>query len=548
MFCEQCGQELPANARFCSKCGNVVKNDAGEEKPAQKHISDRHLNPEWKDNIKEPGTKTQGRGGKILSTYLQKWKNLSSMAQKEKGVWIGSHAGALLLLCLLLAVIGLSGGKKAGKEWDGYLADMEAGKKIKEVRYEVYNGDRLDEYNSSSAQFDVDGRLTFYDASTTTPLIEKLEGAVPWTPDIRADGTKLYWDAVNYEMILFTWNDGCFYQHNGNGVICVKGKGESRTYNYTTVNDKKLVSASSYNGVTDQYSYDDDGKLVSWSHKGKQNEGTYTTYITTFTYDEAGNLVYVSRKSGSFQIFYYEYTYDEMGHPIRAAFYKHRSVLDVNWGLYIEDTYQYDDAGNLVSSVYRTGGEERHITYGENGNKTQEEEIRYDDEGKETGRTVWTYDAEENLTEEVEYDENKNMKRKVACAYDTEGNLIEEVEYDGNEKMKEKVVYTYDKKGNKTREERETYTVYGNKEYITSKVDSLYYDSGSLKSRVTTTYKYEANRDYSIVNLIDTSEEQETRPHPLGESTSESVGKWKVTYYTEEEIEAAQHAKEFKEL
>ncbi|MCM1088837.1 MAG: zinc ribbon domain-containing protein [Muribaculaceae bacterium] len=529
MFCEQCGQELPANARFCSKCGNVVKNDAGEEKPAQKHISDRHLNPEWKDNIKEPGTKTQGRGGKILSAYLQKWKNLSSMAQKEKGVWIGSHAGALFLLCLLLAVIGLSGGKKAGKEWDGYLADMEAGKKIKEVRYEEYSSGSGVLQKSSIAQFDMDGRLIFYDGPESiyaedNPLIEKLDGTLPWKLNIRMDENRLYWndEALDYNLLLFSSDEGCRYQYDENNKISslqFSHGGTRYTYScdYALINGRRLVTSSAYfsdHDVENQYSYDEDGNIICWVQKHSKNGMTTTTYTTNFIYDKAGNLIKISEDIGNATSYYYEYSYDDEGRSIRAGLYKHGSDMDVSWRLYAEDIRQYDDAGNLISSDYRDSGKKRHTTYGENGNKTQEEEIRYDDEGKETGKTVYTYDKEGNLTEEVEYDENGKTQRKVVC--------------------------TYDKKGNKTREESDTYTVYGNKEYITSKTKISYYDNGSVKSSVTTTYKYEANSDFSVVNQIDASEEQSTYTY--------LIGRWKVTYYTEEEIEAAQHAKEFKEL
>ena len=98
-------------------------------------------------------------------------------------------------------------------------------------------------------------------------------------------------------------------------------------------------------------------------------------------------------------------------------------------------TVEYDDDYNVIGTkTYEDGKLSMEITYDKDMDKPLVEQ-EYDEDGKKTDRTEYTYDANGNLLERsgsYSYDGETTTFKEV-CTYDANGNKLTEKEYRNNE-------------------------------------------------------------------------------------------------------------------
>lgn len=160
------------------------------------------------------------------------------------------------------------------------------------------------------------------------------------------------------------------------------------------------------------YTYDAEGKLVKSEGFG-YNE-VYTTYLTEFFYDAAGNL---SRKcEHTNEELMFEYLYDTQGRLVEG--YGHLAGVS-------HTVYTYDDAGKLLRSETEKDGELSggwQYTYDETGRLIREDQFRisngkrieltnsyiYDEQGRCVRYNLGGFQGEQSY-EEYTYDAAGNM-------------------------------------------------------------------------------------------------------------------------------------------
>ena len=194
---------------------------------------------------------------------------------------------------------------------------------------------------------------------------------------------------------------------------------------------------------TYEFSYDDDGNLVSYSYSALDSDDV------TISYNEDGTIASAQGTLSSRR-----YTYDEQG---RVA-----TMTLAEGGSSSTTTFAYDDAGNLVSELKRTDGATGHTqieyAYDEAGNLTRRvERDVLDDGGSGSIETGFAY----------EYDDAGNCIRTTISSSSVDGGVVDLATFEAS----------YDEAGRIT---RFAASVYGNSEPT---VETFTYDDrGALAS------------------------------------------------------------------
>ena len=241
--------------------------------------------------------------------------------------------------------------------------DAETGENDDLVTQYIYTYDGLIETIT-----DAEGRVTEYQYDPNSRLISQITYAQN-TPD----------QAIrSFE-----------YDARGNRTAVIDERGDRTEYKY-----------DSHNRLTEVKEPDPDGPL-----------GPLTAPITTFVYDERGNLKQVTDARNNIT----KYDYDSRNRVI--------SILDANLG---ETKYSYDKAGNLVSVTDELGRTTRHL-YDSRNRRTD----TFDPEG---GRTKFSYDLDDNLTSVTD-----PLNSTTTYIYDSRDRLVGIVDALGKT-----TTYTYD--------------------------------------------------------------------------------------------------------
>lgn len=183
----------------------------------------------------------------------------------------------------------------------------------------------------------------------------------------------------------------------------------------------------------------------------------------------------------------------------------------------------YDNEGNLICSKITEGHEHEDIPA--EGHEHEDipktyYEVYYITQYNETGKIT-------EYIRQIMVQGKKYTVYKEEYQYDEKGRLIEVNEF---EMLGSNSFYS-DYYGDVIRcSSGENIELHITKRY------EFEYGKSTIKGRVIN-YKYEANKDYSVVNLIETKE---------GEWWNiPNKNYWTITYYTEEEVEKYLHDKEF---
>ena len=373
--------------------------------------------------------------------------------------------------------------------WAGYETDAANGLRVKEVRFTTYSG-------VSTVCYDVEGNITdlliSYSHFDYEPFFEKALGIpVPFKyvfkyDDGDRDLKKRFPDYKLYIKRVFPSGGDSYQLVKNDGTYYLKYlKSSTDNYDYSIrcLEDGRCSEELRYGGRY-SCSYDSNGRVTNYI--GKPSE----------TSTDSGWEWYTRR----------EYTY-EGDSSYLESFY---SEDEGGWFEELEEeeeiiiTFEYDyDANNNLISV---------------------EEYAVTEEGQIYGALVHIW--------EYEYDENGN----VVCETDTvgsdEGDIVTTYRYQ------------YDNDGNMI--EECTYETFGSEEYMTHKTDYVYRRNTCVRRARDTDYKYEANADFSIVNLTDTDEGEWYYDYgEFHEGYDEVNDCWTVTYYTQEEVDQYMHDQEF---
>lgn len=118
MFCSKCGNELRGNEKFCGKCGTALESAVSDTAKSGAGIAAQKV-------IAEAGNTTSRIWHKIhkwLTDYLDTWRQLKNLGEKEKRLWFSIHAGVVLLFCGIAIILAVSGSSKVSEE----MGDMAA--------------------------------------------------------------------------------------------------------------------------------------------------------------------------------------------------------------------------------------------------------------------------------------------------------------------------------------------------------------------------------------------------------------------------------------
>ena len=422
-------------------------------------------------------------------------------------------------------------------EWIGYAAELEEGRHVKNAKAVTKSG-----YTIYDFSYDIDGLLTsayiYKDYNNLAEIAKLCAGAVPIPVE-----KKIHIDFSTTESNIFEEN-----------IAMEPG---TNTYSYNNNN------------------------IVKWQNsENKQNSGNNRTY--TINLDTGLALEAVSDGSGTKELALINTVSDN---DIRGSmncgnrwYYKYNNRNDI-YNISFDDSneiyckLQYDTDGrvtniDLVNKESRANNINIKITYDEAGRVKERRcsvytntsnkyiyicKIDYTDDGKPASIINKCIDARSfprytiisddtpcmaYYNRYYEYDESGNVRKKTIDEIDS-GNPQESI-------------YEYDTNGNLLSKQK--YTFYGGKPYITSQTEYKYNEHGQYAVKYSS-YQYEANSDFSIVNQINADEGEwgEWNNIKTDEKADEKVDKtpnirWEITYYTDEEIQQYLHDKEFKKL
>lgn len=503
MFCGECGNEMPESAEFCPRCGKRVKDEVKGDIPMRKESGDKSI------ATRQPG--------------------------KRKHLVLGIGI-ILVAACLVVVVCRVIGGilssekdavagkeypKGAVSEWIGYEAELANGLRVKKATY--YFGTR--EYTIT---YDPEGNTMGVVCSDLSDnrvycnkvdVINSVEGLLG---EYRID---------DYQMTKrnYVWGPGWNFDSESN-VVYIGDEKCKFNENGTILSESRIDYDGKKYSCT--FSYDPQGRLIERQYSGKtvSGEEPYEVY-TTYQYEKDLYLKEIvertsyGEKNRKSRISQYNYEYDSNGNISKGLYYE-KDYGDKELKLRRIYDYECDEEGNLVSEATTEGYE-----YGTESYYEKTCMRRYDTAGNLIERcTYCTVRGGVYITEKVVY---KNE-------YDTDGNLIE-VEIS---ELLRPADYDYDD-GKYTWHKESIDTM-----YPTTKIEYRY-GKAQVDEKITT-YKYEANADYSVVNLLEVSEGEWTETDNLLE-VSEGVWTeveadmcfWMITYYTDAEVEQYLHDKEF---
>lgn len=367
MFCKNCGNQLPDDAKFCDRCGNSVM---GYQMLKQKE--------------------TQNQGGEVEKTKK----------------WIKVGIAGLFIIVLLFGVF-----QVFRYETIYVLTEYESEYGSKNFTYDE-NGNCIEMkvYDASEA---ISYQYTYtydYNGNCIKELVYKENGQIDYSCSHE-------W---NYDE-----NGNCikYLSYDDNGTLYVDQKcnyGENTIEEYYYDKDSKSLEIYSiyeydqiqnklketdYFGEQREYGgyyetiYDENGNVLNLSY---HDENGSLSWRWEFEYDSLGNRVKALHydEDGKLE-FYYEYLYDENGNQIYGTYWEANDRDSyVEYG---HDEYDYDENGNLLTIKNTTGVTE--FIYDENGNRTEkivnkESKVRCKYEALKIVRTEWIYGAFSNEMEE----------------------------------------------------------------------------------------------------------------------------------------------------
>jgi RHS repeat-associated protein len=288
------------------------------------------------------------------------------------------------------------------------------------------------------------------------------------------------------------------YDSMGNLVKEINPLGKETVYNYDILG--RVTSTLTPNGVTSTFTYDGLDRVVKIS----QAKGTETA-VTTYTYDEVGNLLTVTDKEGTVTYTYnvndqiatrtdiygntVSYGYDQAkrlttltypnGKEVHYDYDENNNLVKVTDWANRETNYEYNNNGDLIKAIYVNGA---YSTYSYDNNSRLVSLSNYDKNGKLISANELTRNEIGDITDNketnpatVDLSKVKNFNFEVNAfnqitksdegdfVYDDNGNLLSykydgktiTLEYDLSDRLTKATIgsdvysYTYDAEGNR---------------------------------------------------------------------------------------------------
>ena len=520
-YCINCGAKLEDNETVCPSCQKQIK----KEKP--KKILFRWL------------LCLVMLGAIAIAVIISKTKITTISDKKSDSEWPSST------------------------EWIGYAAELEEGRHVKNAQAVTKSG-----YVIYDFSYDVDGLLTsayiYKDYNNLAEIAKLCAGTVPIPVE-----QKIHIDFSTTESNIFEENiamepgkNTYSYSNNNTDVEWwnsenKQNSGNKRTY---TINpdtglaleavsdgsDSKefaLIDAVSYKDIRGSmncgnrwyYKYNNRNDIYNISFDNSNGIDCTLQYDTD---DRVTNIDLVNKESGANNI-YIQITYDEAGRV------KERRC-SVCTDIYVRYIYickiDYTDDGKPTSIKNKCidpwSLSDNTIISDNTPGKARNQYYKYDESGNVIKETIdeFDFDNTPESTSTYEYDANGNLVRETINKLNSDYTL------------KSININEYDTNGSPLSEQE--YTFYGGNPYITSQTEYKYNEKGQYAKKYSS-YQYEANSDFSIVNQINADEGEWGEWNNI--KADEKVDKtpnirWEITYYTDEEIQQYLHDKEFKKL
>lgn len=428
-------------------------------------------------------------------------------------------AGIVMGAVLLLAGCGDGRENEAkGREpgaieiWDGAKADLENGRRVKKADYVYTDYVYTDPPFLYSITYDVGGRIT-----SVTGKRDGTHSGMTFTSLPDAFERVLNLDGALYEFVheneytsymekrFFRYEEG-EYNPDLRKMNIKNIKEYSFAENGAVLSCRHQYSTDSGNVVIEEkyYKYDSKGRLIEKTrYKNNQNDAT-----CLYVYESGEDLLLSKARDADSARYsgysYYQHSYDSNGNVVKELIYdKEKILIEI-----IES--EYDEDGNLLLSKTTSG-------YGADSKDYYEVSwiIQYDENGYIESSTHISKGGKEYTSEKTEY------------LYDEKGRLTEQNKYELMSPASQSELVDWCNSG-------------GNTElYITSKQEFKYDDAPMVRK---ISYKYEANKDFSQINLTAT---EEGGWRKLEQLMPGMEGYWIITYYTEEEINQYLHDQEF---
>jgi len=380
-----------------------------------------------------------------------------------------------------------------GKPW---TYEYDAAGRLKTITDPLGNVTRLfyDEVGNKIREVDAELKEKTYEYGERNNLVRSTDGAGNTTLfEYDSDGKLTRQTDAEGKMIYYQ------YDTEGRLVKTIDGNGNEIAMEYDDTSGPGCASCSgggpnqpsriTYPTFSKEYVYDLRGRKIEERDVLSDTEA----YITTFTYDQAGNLASKTDKEANTTY----YQYDGLNRLIK--------VIDP---LGQETQYTYDDRDNLIQ-LTDARGNTTHFEYDRNNRLVKE--IR--PMGEET---TYQYDGVGNLIQKTDA---KNQK--TGYLYDDAGRLVEIKYYGTDDHVNpvKTVRFTYDRVGNlKTYDDGTTSARYGYDDAYRKISESVYYGAFTLSyaytyyknglketftgpDNVTYTYSYDGNNQLTGVEI-----------------------------------------------
>jgi len=439
------------------------------------------------------GTPLERKGIEISPTVVQTVTAPKTETNVKEKLLVATAIALVLILTVGKIISGISHKDEKAKEagsfahWSGYTAEEEEGKRVRTATLKEVNGENV----LLQFVYEITGEMT--SAMVGAPeqyerrsinLGELCKDKLPIDIEEIDLNASVNETTCHTELPMATGLNLYSYNKDAKTVTWrVDGNSYSTEYAYDNKNRVTRKVLTSDEGETEEYryTYDSQGRVTSIKFYGTE------TFETRISYDSNGNMVSMSKYDGDGnKKFDYTQTFDAQNRITQKKFVGEASLLGMKYNAEKVYVFRYDEQGNLIELKHNTYSEK--YGYDENGNQT---EIRH---YNEEGVHEYTYVKE----------------------FDKNGNLVKNQEY----------------------------AIYGTNPYLKNETEYKYDKNNCVIATRSSSYSYEANSDYSVVNQIEANEgewqdvEEEEIPQY----------KWEISYYTDEEWEQYQHDQEFTAL